>query len=84
MQVQELTQMFPDGMKVTLIEGEVIDIENEKLTDVWSYCKPETSQYIYADGMGLDMMGAQDLKNDFLKEWMRKEPTSFLQNDFEF
>src|SRR5579859_1417202 len=61
---QLLYQYYPDGLKVTLVNGQVKKLENEKLTDVWVACKPETSEYIYADGIGYDMLPIQDLKND--------------------
>lgn len=57
---------FPDGLKITLVNGRIMKLENEKLTDVWASCKPEASEYIYADGIGYDMMPVQDLKNDVL------------------
>lgn len=61
-----LKRFFPEGCKVTLIQGQVIDVEPEKLEDVWSMCKPETSEYIFADSIGQDMLQTQDLKNDML------------------
>lgn len=57
---------FAEGMKITMVEGKIIEIEEEKLTDVWAACKPETSEYIFADPMGTDMLPAQRLKNDTL------------------
>ncbi len=59
-----LKQHFPDGLKITTVNGKIMKLENEKLTDVWVCCKPETSEYIYADGIGYDMLAVQDLKND--------------------
>ncbi len=59
-----LKQHFPDGLKVTSVNGKVMKLENEKLIDVWVVVKPETSEYIYADGIGYDMLSVQDLKND--------------------
>lgn len=59
-----MLENFPDGMKVTLVQGQIVQLEPENLSDVWAYCKPETSEYIYADGIGFDMLPVQDLIND--------------------
>lgn len=59
-----MTDNYPDGMKVTMVQGRVVELENENLSDVWAYCKPETSEFIYADGIGFDLLPVQDMVND--------------------
>jgi hypothetical protein len=61
-----LKRFFPDGMKVTVVQGKLVKIENERLEDVWAMCKPESSEYIFADPIGQDLLQIQDLKNDML------------------
>lgn len=55
---------FPDGMQIVMVQGHVVDLQNVKLTDVWTMCKPETSEYAMADGIGYDLLPIQDLVND--------------------
>ncbi len=59
-----LYQNFPKGVKVTLVQNEIVALEHEDLCDVWAMCKPETSEYIFADPICDDYMGIQDLTND--------------------
>jgi hypothetical protein len=59
-----LYENFPEGMKATLVQGKVVALENERLSDVWSCCKPETSEYLFADPIGQDLVPIQDLVND--------------------
>lgn len=59
-----LLETYPSGLKITLVQGQIVELEDEDLSDVWAFCKPETSQYIYADGIGFDLMPVQDLIND--------------------
>lgn len=61
-----LKRFYPDGLKVTLVQGNLVELEAENLEDVWAYCKPETSEYLFADPLGQDMVQIQDLKNDML------------------
>lgn len=61
---QQLGKLYPKGCKVTLVQGEVAAIDNECLDDVWSMCKPDTSEYMYADPICKDYMSIQDIVND--------------------
>lgn len=63
---QLLAAHFSDGLKVTLVKGEAVQLENEKLSDVWAVIKPEASKYLYCDPSGQDMIPAQDLTNDMV------------------
>jgi hypothetical protein len=64
--VQILKKNFPDGMKLTIVQGQTIKIENERMTDVWCACKPETSEFLIPDALGADMLPIQRLKNDMM------------------
>jgi hypothetical protein len=59
-----LTENFPKGCKLTLIADELVDIEEEKLAEHWALCKPDVSDYIFADPICQDFVGIQDLVND--------------------
>lgn len=59
-----MVENFPTGCKLTLVADELVDLEEEKLDDHWSYCQPSVSQYIFSDPTCADFIGIQDLIND--------------------
>lgn len=61
---QLLQQYFRDGLKATYVQGQLVALDAQKLTDYWVACKPETSDGIYADPICTDLISVQDLKND--------------------
>lgn len=61
---KQLATEFPDGVRVTMVQGEIVDLAHEVLDDVWAMCKPGVSEYMFADPVCRDYMGIQDLVND--------------------
>lgn len=61
---QQLQQLYPEGVKVTMVQGEVASLDAERLDDVWAMCKPDTSEYMFADPICKDYMSIQDIIND--------------------
>lgn len=61
-----LLSMFPDGVKITFVEDDIIDVEALRLADEWSVCFPEPNDSMYPDPLCKDYMQAQDLINDAL------------------
>jgi hypothetical protein len=61
---QLLKDYFPDGLNITSVEHEIIDLEHESLADVWATCFPEPGESMYPDPIVKDYMGGQDLIND--------------------
>jgi hypothetical protein len=73
-----LLQTFPDGMKVPMVNGDVMigkgmpgsqdyapsRIVNERLTSVWAACKPKPMEMLYADPYFDCMIQGQDCIND--------------------
>lgn len=59
-----LAQSFPSGLRVTLVNGEIIDLAEERKEDVWAMCLPEPGEQIYPDPIARDYMAVQDLIND--------------------
>lgn len=59
-----LYQHFPDGVRVILVNGEIVELRPERLADHWSACKPSLSEYIYADPICTDSIPGQELYND--------------------
>jgi hypothetical protein len=61
---KELKKNFPEGAKVTMVQGKLVRIEHERLDEVWTAIKPRASEYLYADPLGDDFIGPQDVIND--------------------
>jgi hypothetical protein len=55
---------FPDGMRVSRVEGITVKIENEAITDSWAVFEPEPGDYLYKDPMCWGILGHQDVIND--------------------
>lgn len=58
-----LRESFPRGAKWCFIEGKLVDIQAEALTDVWSYGKPGVSPYIYCHPVSYDLIPIADMVN---------------------
>lgn len=61
---EALKLAFPDGIRATKIGDHIIEIENERLSDVWEMCQPDVSDTIYTDSLGKDYIPVQDAYND--------------------
>lgn len=61
-----LEENFPDGIKITRINGEIMQIENERLDHVWAAIQPSASATLNADPVGQDLVSAQLLTNHTL------------------
>jgi hypothetical protein len=59
-----LEENFKTGAKLTIVLGEIVDIEEERIQDHWTYAKPDVSEYLYADPICADLIGLQDITND--------------------
>jgi hypothetical protein len=58
-----LRQNFSTGVRVTMVQGEIVDLKEEKLDELWSVVQPETGETINIDPIGQDMVPVQLLKN---------------------
>lgn len=56
---------FPDGLKLTRINGVVVQIDREKMDDYWSVCKTGTGEFINSDALCATTMPVQDDVNNF-------------------
>ena len=78
-------QRCPDGAKITRVQDHVVAVDPEKLDDVWACCKPDTSEYIFADPICKDYLPLQDVINDMFNlaeesfersiPWLIADPT---------
>ena len=62
----KLYENFPDGLKITMVSGEIVDLENEKLESVWAVIKPEAGEGINIDPIGQDLVSSQIMTNQSL------------------
>jgi hypothetical protein len=60
----ELKKNFPEGCKITMVQGKLVRMEHERLDEVWTAIKPRSSEYLYADPLGDDFIQVQDVIND--------------------
>ena len=61
-----LADMFSQGMRLTMVEGEIIDAQPLNMQHVLSVCFTEPNESMYPDPLCKDYMGIQDLVNDIL------------------
>lgn len=82
---QMLQQNFPNGVKVTIVDGQVVDLTGEKLDDHWAACKPSVSTYIFGDPLCAPLIPLQDMFNNVhnLAEetFMRGIPATIVSNE---
>jgi hypothetical protein len=80
----KIRRAFPDGMRIVRVKDEIVDLRHERMEDVWSYCSPEATDYIYGDPLSLDHVQIQDIVNDLINigvetleravPWMMADP----------
>ena len=80
-----LEEQFPEGLKVTLVNDRVVEIEHERLDDVWAVCKTGKGDHILGDPWGNGLIPIQDNINDlnnFAKEIvLRSIPKTLVSSD---
>ncbi len=59
-----LRSEYPDGAKITTVNGHLVRIESEKLSAVWAACKPTVGEYLYSLELGHNYPPLNDLIND--------------------
>lgn len=58
-----MREVFPRGSKWCFIEGQLVDIQPEALTDVWAVGKPGVAPYIYCHPISYDLIPIADMVN---------------------
>lgn len=59
----QLHAEHPTGCKITIVNGEAVEITSEDLLDVWKMAKPEPSDSAHAEPLCNDLISSQDLLN---------------------
>jgi hypothetical protein len=80
-----LYEQFPDGLKVSLVEGVPLKLENEAVGECWSAIEPEPGDNLYHDPVCWGILGHQDVVNDVVNiEVARQErglPSALIDPD---
>lgn len=62
--VEELLHEYPDGIKAIYVNGSLVKLVNERLTDVWTACKPSVNETVMTEALCAPMIPLNDLVND--------------------
>ena len=65
-ETNHLRELYPDGVKVVLINDTVADAESEALDEYWTLSYNPLSDYIHFDPLGLLLVSIQEITNDLL------------------
>lgn len=58
-----LRTQYPNGVRIVMVNDSVVRLYHERLSDHWVACKPETSEFIWADPLMNDFIDSQDIIN---------------------
>lgn len=61
---QQISEVCPEGTKITRIAGKIIDIQPDNFRRGWAACKPGPSESIYCDPYFNSLIQIQDCIND--------------------
>jgi hypothetical protein len=64
--VKKLKKLYPTGAKVTLVNDEFGDVNDEKLDDRWTLTYNPLSDYLHFDPLGLLLVSIQEITNDIV------------------
>lgn len=80
-----LLEKYPNGLRMTMVQDKVIEIEAEVLDYVWVMAQPEAAENAYPDPICKDMISSQDLTNTCLnitaETLERQIPQTFVDVD---
>ena len=80
-----LRNRFPRGLRVTMVNGEIMDLFEESIDDCWTAVKPTVSKYMYCDPLCHDTIPIQDLTNRTgniaVQTLLRALPLTFVDSD---
>jgi len=65
-ETKELKKLYPDGVKVVLVNDSFAEAIPEKLDDRWTLSYNPLSDYIHYDPAGLLLVSVQDITNDLI------------------
>lgn len=63
---KEIEGLFPNGCKVTLVNGHYCEVANEAMDDHWTLINNPLSDYLHFDPLGVSLTSVQDITNDLI------------------
>lgn len=63
-----LKENFPLGLRITVVKGRIVDLENRRVDAHWQECQPEPTSRIMCEPLGDDWVVTQDLLNNLLNQ----------------
>ncbi len=63
---KELQDQFPDGMKITAVNGFIIQVRPERMDSVWTLCVPEQCETAYPGGYMNDSIQFQEMWDNLI------------------
>jgi len=80
-----LKEAFPRGVRAQFVEGELMGLRGEALSDCWGYGKPGVSPYIYGHPVSYDLIPIADMVNFqhalFSETVQRNIPVTLINNE---
>jgi len=64
--VKYLKDQFPDGVRVTAVDDNVAEYENESLDDCWTLTQNPLSDFLVFDPPGNQLISVQEITNDLV------------------
>lgn len=64
--VAELKRLYPNGVRVVLVNDDFAEAENECLDDCWTLTYNPLSDYLHHDPLGLLLVSIQEITNDLV------------------
>lgn len=65
-EVKKLKKAYPDGVKVSMVNDIIAEVENEALDDCWTLTFNPMSDYIHFDPIGLLLVSIQEITNELI------------------
>jgi hypothetical protein len=65
-EMDSLKALYPDGVKIVIVNDLVADGINEKMDDSWTLTYNPLSDYLHFDPIGLLLTSVQDITNDLI------------------
>lgn len=64
--IKKLKNLYPNGVKVIIVNGEFADACNESLDDRWTLTENPLADYLHFDPTGQSLVSVQEITNDLI------------------
>lgn len=61
-----LRENFPNGIKVSLVNGKIVKAEAEKLDEHWTFSQSPLSTHLHAEPLGAPLLPIQEMRNELV------------------